>query len=451
MHSSIKSRSIDESKKFEVQEFFVRMSRNHLNMLEGYKVQEQNAIGELWQDKTLNLAEEMKPGSKNGVVVDINGRIVSWKIEEEGKKQHSYFWLEMDSGGRELLVRPVHGDWWAARKDGTRRGWIKNEDDEPETKTTSRKKEQEKEELTSNLFRRLLDKTKEATADEYIENGQLVKKKVKEARRALEETGENMLKQQWREENHGEDDEMDAQQCGDIDDDDYDQKMAAAGDDLALAAEEIIRHIDGEEDAPEETLKSDSEDEGEDAMDQDGKKMDRLLKGKPAPEMEIEDLKDEEKPSPSKDKMEIEDKLPSLGEKSSGLKITIPKQVLPPKRPADTAAPGQNPAKRPKPAVAGVSGGQIWTKCPPPSEFRKYVGQTKDVSLKNLIAKFNVKQYPQEEQNKFKKILSEHCKRTKRVVPDGPYKDEPILTLKPLPAADGSSAGAPAAKPAPKT
>ena len=46
--------------------------------------------------------------------------------------------------------------------------------------------------------------------------------------------GEDSLRQQWREESHMSDDDMDQQQCGDIDDDDYDAKMATAGEILLL-------------------------------------------------------------------------------------------------------------------------------------------------------------------------------------------------------------------------
>lgn len=48
-------------------------------------------------------------------------QIVRYKILDEGKKQHCFFWVESCSDN-ELIVRPVHGDWWGTRKDAMRRG-----------------------------------------------------------------------------------------------------------------------------------------------------------------------------------------------------------------------------------------------------------------------------------------------------------------------------------------
>ena len=72
---------------------------------------------------------------------------------------------------------------------------------------------------------------------------------------------------------------MDQQQCGDIDDDDYDQHLAAAGDDVAINPAQIEAEL--EEERPQMNPDSEEEEAEQENLDDDGKKIWRIQKGKP--------------------------------------------------------------------------------------------------------------------------------------------------------------------------
>lgn len=107
------------------------------------------------------------------------------------------------------------------------------------------------------------------------------------------------MKQKWRDEDHCSDDDIAQDQCGDIDDDDHDNKMAEKGDVAGVDPMRLQAEIE-EEEKPE--MQSDSEDDQEaeenQKLDDAGKETKRILEGKPKKDKDSEDGKDSEDEQP---------------------------------------------------------------------------------------------------------------------------------------------------------
>jgi len=427
---TVKKRVMDEKESYKTTSMLVRISADALTKLEARRKEE--------EDFTTKFVKDFKEELKKGLV-DFNGKIIQYKVDEVGRKQHSYFWVEAHIDG-ELLLRPVHGDWWAVRKDATRRGVEAHQLEATEEQRRVIKKEKEVEPLkVSAHHQRLLHKTEEARVANFEigrDGRELSKQAIQKKTKLKGESGEDGMKQQWREESHEVDDDMDCQQCGDIDDDDYDQQMAAAGDDLALNPDDMQRML--HEDAPEEVVKElsdESEDEeAKERLDENGYEMDRIMRGKPEKSREDKEKKRESSSSPEPqerrspnltDSKHASSSAGSSAKKASEQSVKIKVKIIPSslgKRPDGASAQGQPAAKKAKPAPPA----------PPPTaaEMRAAVAQDSHMCVKKLIEMFKIKTMGKEQQDKFLVTMKEMCLKTKKLVPDGPFKDHAIIQLK---------------------
>jgi len=377
--------------------------------------------------------------------MEFNGKMLRYKVLDDGKKQHSFFWVE-STGDREVFqVRPVHGDWWAARKDGMRRGMEAPAEGEEGKKAKPAPGPGFEGEAR---FNRLMMKTEVAKAKNVSVQEQ---QGQGGARKRVLQSGEDALKQKWHEESHTMDDDMDCQQCGDIDDDDYDNKMAAAGDDLAVAPDALAKEL--EEEVPEENLNEMSDSEGEEDddkkdMDEDGRKMNRMLQGKPAEEAKNVQMSDDEeeegkKPAdaPQASKKSKKDTVGSVK-----IKIKAPEVKEEPgtKRPAASGASDTGPAaKKAKtagaaagagagtaasasaPAAAGAGAGTITAE-----DVRNAIRKDPEMTMKKLVAVFNANSFQGAEKAAFLAAVKEAAAGTKQTVQEGQYKGQMIVTVK---------------------
>eukprot|EP00802_Teleaulax_amphioxeia_P006968 Tamp_06974.p1 GENE.Tamp_06974~~Tamp_06974.p1 ORF type:complete len:266 (+),score=88.44 Tamp_06974:1716-2513(+) len=254
---------------------------------------------------------------------------------------------------------------------------------------------------------------------------------------------EDDLRQKWHEEQHESGDEMDHQQCGDIDDDDYDQEQAKKGDDPSINADRLERELMGEEETKQQDLESDSDDDENEALDDDGKKMDRLLRGKPSKEDDKEeDEKEEEEPN-AETAVQVDSQKPEKKKKKEALpKIRINTAALQTsstlgKRPADNMSGGasisgaQQPAKRVDmkveggPKVPAQSGGSLEDK------VRKAVSADKMMTVKKLLRVMQVNTMTEDCKKEFMALVKRICLVTKDTVSEGPYQDQKIIKIKP--------------------
>lgn len=274
---------------------------------------------------------------------------------------------------------------------------------------------------------------------------------------------ENSMRQRWREEDHGADDEMDQQQCGDIDDEDYDQQLAAAGDDVAINPAQIQAEL--EEERPE--MKSDSEEEeGQEGLDEEGKRLDgldeegkrmaRIISGKPGKEKDKEqDEEGESDDQQAKDEDENgETRKKEAKKKPEKIIIRMPKAVI-------SQPGGQKPGaggggggassgssssalgKRSTADASSVGGGASAAKkvktegdAGPARQLEEHVraAMTADskMCVRKLMDLLEIKKKPKETQSHFSEIVKKLCLATKQVIlDDGPYKDQKIIKLRP--------------------
>lgn len=436
MDVTTKKRAIDDKDTYKVTSMLVRIPAAHLKVLE----EKQKEEAQLTKD----FAKENKDKLGKGVI-DWNGTIIQFKVDEIGRKQHSFFWLEARGSERDgdtrLLLRPVHGDWWSVRKDATRRGVEPPviEGEEPRRRQPA-KKEKEVDAPhapKSKVHQRLLAKTEDAriaTLEQGSgQGGSLMPSKLalsKKLRRGQHE-GEDGMKQQWREESHDVDDEMDAQQCGDIDDEDYDNAQAAAGDDLALNPDDIQKAL--YEDVADEVVKEMSDESSDEemnthlALDEAGKEMDRIVTGKPVKSKDDKNRERSSSPEESS-KMQVDDdkdkgsSASKPQQKVGSIKVKLPSSSSLGKRPDGSQAGG--PAKKAKPAPAPV---------PTDAEMRAAIAADPHMCVKKLIEKFKIKTMGAEQQNQFLTTMKGMCLKTKKLVPEGPFKDQAIIQLKAKP------------------
>ncbi|EKX39090.1 hypothetical protein GUITHDRAFT_143702 [Guillardia theta CCMP2712] len=324
-----------------------------------------------------DLIRILKDEMKNGFV-EVHGNTCSYKIEEEGKKQYCYFWLEGGEtvdGTKELLVRPVNGDWWNVRKDATRRGVKVDSTETKETNSRGNKTEMAKE--------------VQGFRQDHGNNKKTIK----------------------REPGYGSEDML-------------------TGDDLSLNPEYHLKP-DPDEDVLDELVKQlsdESEEEEENELDDTGKRMDGLLKGKKM-DAEPEETKAESNkadstppPKPTKQKanegvIKIKKEADANKDKEkapekTGLTLKIRQDLG--KRAASSAPDSDAAAgaKRPKVAAAAASSAPA---AAPAAAAAAAGGGGAFKYTEDQIAVYDVKGMSREDQQRFMNIVKKVCLKTQKV------------------------------------
>lgn len=198
---------------------------------------------------------------------------------------------------------------------------------------------------------------------------------------------------------------MDQQQCGDMDDDDHDQKMAEKGDDKGINPERLEQEMEEEQ-----ALDADSDDENLEGLDEAGKKIHRSLQGKPA-EVEEKDEEDQDQDQDQKEGRGEEDKPKKVSKKRHepiSIKISLAqKPAAAPatslgKRAAAEAGDGAGQAAKKVKTEGGASGGIE-------ARVRAAIQMDKEMSIKKLLNVLGVKKGTQEAKDEFMQVVKRIC------------------------------------------
>jgi len=189
-------------------------------------------------------------------------------------------------------------------------------------------------------------------------------------------------------------------------------------------------------------------------MDEDGRKMNQVLQGKPAEDVKKEQISDDEEeeakkpaevPQAKKGKKEV------LGSVKIKLKAPEVKQEPGTKRSAASGASDTIPAaKRAKTASAAAGAGAAGTSAAAGAsaaaagaaapaaaskitaeDVRNVIKKDPEMTMKKLVAVFNANKFAGDVKAAFLSVVKEAAMLTKRKVAEGPYKDQMIVTVKP--------------------
>jgi hypothetical protein len=212
------------------------------------------------------------------------------------------------------------------------------------------------------------------------------------------------------------DDEMDQQQCGDIDDDDYDQKNAEKGDDKAVNAELLEKELEQEE-----GLEGDSEDDDPERenLDAAGKDTKRMLEGKPRKNDEDDD-EDEEQEQDQKEGKEEEDKPKKASKKKHEtiptIKISLAQKPSAAassslgKRATAEAADGAGQAVKKVKTEGGGGGGASGGI---EARVRTAIQMDKNMSIKKLMNLLGIKKSTPEVKADFTEVVKRICQASR--------------------------------------